>query len=31
MGAARELSDALLVNPYYIDGLSDAIKAGIEM
>jgi trehalose-6-phosphate synthase len=30
-GAARELTDALQVNPYYIDGLADAIRAAIEM
>jgi trehalose 6-phosphate synthase len=30
-GAARELVDAVLVNPYYIDGLADAIKRAIEM
>jgi trehalose-6-phosphate synthase len=30
-GAARELTDALQVNPYYIDGLADAIKTAIEM
>ncbi len=30
-GAARELVDAVLVNPYYIDGLADAIKMAVEM
>ncbi len=30
-GAARELGDAVLVNPYYIDGLADAIKTAVEM
>ena len=30
-GAARELTDAVIVNPYYIDGLADAIKKAIEM
>ncbi|MCL5020763.1 MAG: trehalose-6-phosphate synthase, partial [Bacteroidetes bacterium] len=30
-GAARELSEAVLVNPYYIDGLAAAIKTAIEM
>jgi len=30
-GAARELSDALIVNPYYIDGISDAIKKAVQM
>ncbi len=30
-GAARELVDAVIVNPYYIDGLADAIKSAIEM
>ncbi len=30
-GAARELVDAILVNPYYIDGLADALKTAIEM
>ena len=30
-GAARELVDAVQVNPYFIDGLADAIKSAIEM
>jgi trehalose 6-phosphate synthase len=30
-GAARELRDALLVNPYDIDQTADAIRAAIEM
>jgi trehalose-6-phosphate synthase len=30
-GAARELPDALLVNPYAIDHFADSIKAAIEM
>ncbi len=30
-GAARELQEAVLVNPYYIDGLADAIKTAVEM
>ncbi len=30
-GAARELTDALLINPYYIDGFADAIKMALEM
>ncbi len=30
-GAARELGDAIMVNPYYIDGLAEAIKTAIEM
>ncbi|HUI31631.1 MAG TPA: trehalose-6-phosphate synthase [Candidatus Acidoferrales bacterium] len=30
-GSARELPDALLVNPYYTDGLADAIKTAVEM
>lgn len=30
-GASGELSDALLVNPYSIDEISDAIKLAIEM
>jgi trehalose-6-phosphate synthase len=30
-GAARELTDALLVNPYGPDQLADAIKCSLEM
>jgi alpha,alpha-trehalose-phosphate synthase [UDP-forming] len=30
-GAAVELNDALLVNPYDIDGVAEAIHAGLEM
>ncbi len=30
-GAARELRDALLVNPYDIDQIADAIRAALEM
>jgi trehalose 6-phosphate synthase len=30
-GAARELRDALLVNPYDIDELAEALRAAIEM
>lgn len=30
-GAARELTDAVIVNPYYVDGLADAIKRAVEM
>ena len=30
-GAARELRDALLVNPYDIDGTADAIRRALEM
>jgi len=30
-GAARELSDAILINPYDRDGFADAIKEAIEM
>ncbi len=30
-GAARELTDALLINPYAIDSFADAIRAAIEM
>lgn len=30
-GAAQELTEALLINPYYIDGFADAIKAALEM
>ncbi len=30
-GAARELSDALQVNPYYTDGIAGAIKTAVEM
>ncbi len=30
-GAARELSDAVQVNPFFIDGLADAIKQAVEM
>jgi len=30
-GAARELADALLVNPYDIEQMADAIKIALEM
>ena len=30
-GAARELRDALLVNPYDIDQTAEAIRVGLEM
>ena len=30
-GAARELDGALLVNPYDLDGVADAIAAAVEM
>ena len=30
-GAARELTDAVLVNPYAIDHFADAIKNAVEM
>jgi trehalose 6-phosphate synthase len=30
-GAARELTDALLVNPYATDHLAEAIKTALEM
>ncbi|HEY3933100.1 MAG TPA: trehalose-6-phosphate synthase [Gemmatimonadales bacterium] len=30
-GAARELSDALIINPYDIDRFADAIRAAVEM
>ena len=30
-GAARELTEALLINPYATDGLADTIKSAIEM
>ncbi|MBI4396941.1 MAG: trehalose-6-phosphate synthase, partial [Elusimicrobia bacterium] len=30
-GAARELRDALIVNPYDTEQLADAIHAGLEM
>jgi trehalose 6-phosphate synthase len=30
-GAARELRDALLVNPYDTDGTAEAIRAALEM
>ena len=30
-GAAVELRDALIVNPYDIDGVADAIHRGLEM
>jgi alpha,alpha-trehalose-phosphate synthase [UDP-forming] len=30
-GAARELRDALLINPYNIDQIADAIRAALEM
>ena len=30
-GAARELRDALVVNPYDLDGLAQALAAGLEM
>jgi len=30
-GAASELRDALLVNPYDLDGMAEAIRAALEM
>ncbi len=30
-GAAGELQDALIVNPYDVDGVADAIRAGLDM
>jgi trehalose 6-phosphate synthase len=30
-GAARELSDALIVNPYDIEHFAEAIRRGVEM
>ena len=30
-GAARELREAMLVNPYDTEGMADAIKQGLEM
>jgi trehalose 6-phosphate synthase len=30
-GAARELEDALLVNPYHTDGFADAVRTALEM
>jgi trehalose-6-phosphate synthase len=30
-GAAVELRDALIVNPYDIDGVADAVHCGLEM
>lgn len=30
-GAARELADALLVNPYDVDGFADALRRALEM
>jgi trehalose 6-phosphate synthase len=30
-GSSRELTDALLVNPYATDQLADTIKAALEM
>ena len=30
-GAARELGDALVVNPYDVDGMAEAIRAAVEM
>lgn len=30
-GAARELSDALIVNPYDVEGLSEALRVALEM
>jgi trehalose 6-phosphate synthase len=30
-GAARELPDALLVNPYDSEGVADAIRTAVEM
>ncbi len=30
-GAAKELTDAVLINPYSIEEFSDAIKSAIEM
>ena len=30
-GAAGELQDALIVNPYDTDGVAEAIRAGLDM
>ena len=30
-GAARELSDAVLVNPYDVDGFAEALHAALDM
>ncbi len=30
-GAARELRDAVLVNPYDVDGMSEAVRTALEM
>jgi trehalose 6-phosphate synthase len=30
-GAARELSEAILINPFYVEGFADAIKMALEM
>ena len=30
-GASRELSDAILINPYYLEDFADSIKLAIEM
>jgi trehalose 6-phosphate synthase len=30
-GAARELNDALLINPYDVDGFADALRRALEM
>jgi len=30
-GAARELRDALIVNPYDVEQVADAIRFGLEM
>ncbi|MHB8337611.1 MAG: alpha,alpha-trehalose-phosphate synthase (UDP-forming) [Ignavibacteriaceae bacterium] len=30
-GAARELTDAVLINPYYVDGMVEVIKLALEM
>ncbi len=30
-GASRELRDALIVNPYDVEQLAEAIRAGLEM
>ncbi|HET7874139.1 MAG TPA: trehalose-6-phosphate synthase [Methylomirabilota bacterium] len=30
-GASRELRDAILVNPYDLDGMADAVRAAVEM
>jgi trehalose 6-phosphate synthase len=30
-GAARELRDAVLVNPYDVDGMAEAVRAALEM